>query len=648
MEISPCRGTRPYGGIRTEQENFLLIIDLTTSLATALVCVVIVAHSTKERRTSAMRWIRAGVLVLGLGALGDFFALLAHESRLSFPASMSESILWSILSTIGVTQFLRGRRGPSRTERITTLFAALSSSFGLVWLIGLGTIVRKDGVGSADRVLSTIVLFGIALQIAIIVVTLKRTEHASLPGFSTFAGGSLTISVAHAMSAFDHIGIVSISRALTGLFSVAGTIGLGVSLWITNSKRPVRSRSFLVTPLFYAPATIAVVISILKYADTVDEYVFGLTSMVQFAMLIGQTTSHRSAARRTQVALERRVTQRTHELQQANQLVNRAFEFTADGIIALDPEKSILFMNPASRRMLGDTGHVLEMIRTKLLIGETCFDLIDEMTSPPGTIRVIGARLDSPTVSWVLTLRDVTEEMGLLRMKTRMLTAVSHEIRTPLTSLHGSLALLDSGTFAVLPPEAEKLVSIARTSSDRLLRLVNEYLDFERLNSRKPETLTLRIDDLAAVVEEVGRLMGPLAANRMIRLVLDADRVEVPMARDQIVQVLSNLVHNAIKFSSPDCIISVEARRSEEGVTVSVLDRGRGLRPTELERIFEPFFQSSVTENLGGTGMGLSICHSIVSKHGGRIWAEVREGGGAAFRFSLPAVGKTLIDRLAS
>ena len=646
--IFDCADIRPYGGFPIGQEDPVLIVDVVTSLVTALICGLIVAQATKERKTTAMRWIRVGVAILCLGALGEAITLIAISTHLSFEITMCEALLWSFLSTIGVGHFVRHRRRPSRAERVTTAFAALSSSFGFVWLIGLGAIVRRQDVGALERSVATLVLLGIVVQITVIVVTLKRTEHAALPGFSTFAGGSLTISFTHAMIAFDDLGIVSASRTLTGVFCLIGVSGLAISLWITNTKRPVRTPRFTVAPLFYAPATIAVGLSIVKYADTVDEYVFGFTSMTLFAMLIGQTASHRSAARRTQAALEKRVVQRTHELEQANQLVNRAVEFTADGIVALDPAQSVLFMNPASRRILGESGRVLDLVRARLLQGETCFDLLDETTSPPRTIRVIGTCLDFSNVSWVLTLRDVTEDMGILRMKTRMLTAVSHEIRTPLTSLHGSLALLDSGAIEGLSPHASHLVTIARTSSDRLLRLVNEYLDFERLNARDVKTSPTVPHDLSGVVEEVANLMQPLAASRMIRLSHRVDSIDVPMARDQIVQVLSNLVHNAIKFSPPDCIITIETQRSEKGVTVSVLDRGPGLREEELEGIFEPFFQSSLTEHAGGTGMGLSICRSIVTKHGGHIWAEKRDGGGAAFRFSLPVSDAALVDRIAS
>ena len=626
----------------------MLIVDVVTNLVTALVCGFIVTQATKERNTAAMRWIRAGALAVGLGALVEVCFLIATGSPFPFVASMTEGLLWSVLSTVGVCQFLRNRRRPSLSERLTTVCAAVSSSFGFIWLIGLGAITRRQDVGTLERSLTTLMLLGIVVQITVIVVALKRTEHASLPGFSTFAGASLTISFTDAMTAFDDLGFVSSPRSVTGFFSLLGVVGLAVSLKITNTKRPARTPRFSAAPLFYAPATIAVGLSVVKYADTVDEYVFGFTSMTLFAMLIGQTASHRSSARRTQAALERRVAQRTHELEQANQLVNRAVEFTADGIIALDPSQSVLFMNPASQRILGDTERVLDMVRARLLQGETCFDLLDEAASPPRTIRVIGTCLDFSSVSWVLTLRDVTEEIGLLRMKTRMLTAVSHEIRTPLTALHGSLSLLDSGSIDGLPPDASRLVRIARTSSDRLLRLVNEYLDFERLNAREGSHPPVHLHDLAGVVNEVENLMTPLAAGRMIRLSHDVESFDVPMARDQIVQVLTNLVHNAIKFSAPDCIITIEVHRSNNDVIVSVLDRGQGLREEELEGIFEPFFQSSLTEHSGGTGMGLAICRSIITKHGGRIWAERRDGGGAAFRFTLPVGEPSLIDRIAS
>lgn len=634
--------------LRASEEVNVLIVGIIESCVTALICGFIALRASHDTQAVALRWVRIGLFVLGLGAAGDAVSQIVTNSQLPFAATVTEALLWSLLSTIGVGLYLRHRRRPSFWVRLTTAFAALSSSFGFVWLIALGFVVQDADMSTFDRVASSVMMSGVVVQLAMIVVTLKRTEYGALPGFTAFAGGSLTVSFAHAAASFDQLGIISVPQGLVELFILIGVTGVGISIRIAVNRRPNRASRLSIASFFYAPALVAIVLSIGRYADTTDEYVFGFTSLILFGMLIGQTAGYRSSARRTQAALERRVAQRTYELEQAGLVTSRAVEFTADGIIALDLDQSILFMNPASRRILTDADTMLNMIRARLEQGERAFDLTDGSTTPTRTIRVIGTRLGFSNVSWILTLRDVTEEEGLILLKTRMLTAVSHEIRTPLTSLHGSLALLDSGVVDDLPADAVQLLSIARTSSDRLLRLVNEYLNFERLNTRRPEPIQLQTDDLRLVVEEVVHLMKPLASTHMIRLVHEVESIPLPMVRDQIVQILSNLVHNAIKFSPPDCIINIEATQCDDSVVVSVLDRGQGLRANEVERIFEPFYTSSLTESSGGTGMGLAICRSIVAKHGGQIWAEIRDGGGAVFRFTLPVGEASTIQRLAS
>ncbi|MEY3340308.1 MAG: hypothetical protein RLZZ269_219, partial [Actinomycetota bacterium] len=256
----------------------MLIVDVVSSFVTALICGIIVANAAKERKTSAMRWIRAGVLVLGLDAFGDFTWLAVSGSRLPFAASMIGAILWSLLSTAGVVQILRHRRRPSLAERVTTTLAALSSSFGFIWLIGLGTIVQSEDVGPLNRGLVTIALLSVVVQITSIIVSVKRTEQVALPGFSSFAAGSLTISFTYVMTAFDHLGITASVRIPVELFGLVGVAGLGASLWGINAKKPARSQRYTMAPLFFLPAIITVALSIVKYAETTDEYVFGFTS----------------------------------------------------------------------------------------------------------------------------------------------------------------------------------------------------------------------------------------------------------------------------------------------------------------------------------------------------------------------------------
>ena len=302
--------------------------------------------------------------------------------------------------------------------------------------------------------------------------------------------------------------------------------------------------------------------------------------------------------------------------------------------------------NPAARRLLRlDTSRIQEWL--PFLPQEPgSRNLTVDRDGETRTLQVTVAALSEASPGRVLTVRDITEEISVIQMKSRVLTIVSHEIRTPLTSLHGSLTLMDSGVVGDMNSDARTLVSIAQTSSERLMRLVNEYLDFERLNARSLKVGEFVDVDIAGVVDEAVRLMQPLAVNRMVRITHESAPIVVPMIRDRIVQVLSNLINNAVKFSGCDCIVHVEVDTTPDEVVVSVRDCGPGLNTSDIDRVFEPFFQSD--DSAPGSGMGLAICRSIIAQHRGQIWAENLSSGGAAFHFTLPMSGVSLETSLAS
>lgn len=234
--------------------------------------------------------------------------------------------------------------------------------------------------------------------------------------------------------------------------------------------------------------------------------------------------------------------------------------------------------------------------------------------------------------------RDITRQREVDRMKDEFLSVVSHELRTPLTAVRGSLGLLASGKMGKLEERGQRMIEIAEQNSDRLVRLVNDILDLEKIESGKEEMQREEVE-LARLVGEVLDSMQPLAESAGVKLdAAAAARVRVVADPDRILQVLTNLVSNAVKFSSPGGTVSVRVAARRYDVLVSVRDEGRGIPSDKLEAVFERFQQvdSSDARQKGGTGLGLPIARSIVQLHGGRLWAESELGKGSTFSFTLP------------
>ena len=236
------------------------------------------------------------------------------------------------------------------------------------------------------------------------------------------------------------------------------------------------------------------------------------------------------------------------------------------------------------------------------------------------------------------TIRDVSERHAAERAKDEFISVVGHELRTPLTSIHGALGLLRTGLLGELNPRGQQMVDIAAHNTNRLVRLINDILDIERLNSGEV-ALELQACDVAVLAERSMEVMRSMADGAGVRLTLDARPAVHSVDPDRIEQTMTNLLSNAIKFSPAGAEVRLLVRSDAAGLSIQVRDQGRGIPAEDLERIFDRFQQvdGSDAREKGGTGLGLAICRTIAEQHGGRIWAESGPAGGATLTLMLPA-----------
>lgn len=357
----------------------------------------------------------------------------------------------------------------------------------------------------------------------------------------------------------------------------------------------------------------------------------------------------------------KRVEEALERIRHHNELILNS---AGEGICGLDEQGNTTFINRAAAQMLGYSIAELHGKPFRIILNsnwapiyaalkdgsvhhatDAVFWRKDGSTFPVDYISTPIIEQDK-IVGAVVTFNDISDRYRVERMKNEFISVVSHELRTPLTSIRGAMGLLAAGVLNNNPEKAQKMLDIAVANTDRLIRLINDILDLERMKSGQ---ITMRQQnfDLAELMVQASDTMRALAEKEGITLVVEPLSVQVWGDSDRIFQVLTNLLSNAIKFSERGTSVWFNASiqqdpicpgKTRKTLIIRVQDQGRGIPADKLETIFGRFQQvdSSDSRKKGGTGLGLAICRSIMDYHRGQIWAESQPGQGSCFYVSLP------------
>ena len=342
------------------------------------------------------------------------------------------------------------------------------------------------------------------------------------------------------------------------------------------------------------------------------------------------------------------------------------FENAKDGMLTINPSGGIETINPSAAKLYGyepaellrrDVGVLFEVAPDRGEIEGFLGRLQARRGNDHGRVQEFWSRRKDGTVfladvavspvpladglRYVAVIRDATARKQIEQMKSEFVSTVSHELRTPLTSIAGSLGLLAGGAAGDLPDRAKRLVTIAYDNCQRLVRLINDILDVEKIESGKM-AFALQPVPLQPLIETTVQSNAAFADSHHVSVTVERVPADVVVLADpdRLVQIITNLLSNAIKFSPQGGTVTISVRHLDRRHRISVADQGPGIPEEFRERIFGKFAQadSSDTRQKGGTGLGLSIVREIVTRLGGEVGFADREGGGTVFHVDLPSV----------
>jgi PAS domain S-box-containing protein len=366
------------------------------------------------------------------------------------------------------------------------------------------------------------------------------------------------------------------------------------------------------------------------------------------------------------VAISRDITDRKlaeREIREARDFLENIFKTAVDGIVITNPRGYITMINEAIEEILGYSGEELKGMHVSQLNpylydeGYPQFP-VDKMFQDrtikafemfwkgkhgeaiPLELNVTYLKdKEGEMIGGVIGARDIRERKRLEELKNDFISNISHELRTPLTSIKGSIDNLLDGIAGELNGPQKEYLTIVNEESNRLVRLINDLLDLNKLEARKVKVFPEKIEYFSLVAQVIYNLKD-LASEKGLTLAMktSATEIQVTADRDQINQVLVNLINNGIKFTERGGIKVIVEEYKDQSIITRIKDTGMGFSEDELNKVFDKFYQinkSSKVKNRG-SGLGLVISKNLIELHGGKIWAESEEGKGSEFCFTLP------------
>ncbi len=326
---------------------------------------------------------------------------------------------------------------------------------------------------------------------------------------------------------------------------------------------------------------------------------------------------------------------------------SRVLETIADGVVLLDKDENVVLWNTAAAAITGlPADEVVSRPAREVLPGyEGNISLVD-VGGRPQTVPVeIDGRelwLSFSAVRFeegvVFAFRDLTEERAIERLRSDFVATVSHELRTPLAAIYGAAVTLRRPDLQLESAMRDRLLGVVADESQRLAQIVNDVLLASHLDSGQLQSKIEHVDPAKVTehVVEVARTHLPSG----VTIEVEAPKSVPPVAADeqQLVQVLANLLENAVKYSPEGGPVKVKLARASHAVRWSIADRGLGIPASERRRIFEKFYRldPNMTRGIGGTGLGLYICRELVHRLDGRIWVEPNGRKGSTFVVEIP------------
>jgi len=332
------------------------------------------------------------------------------------------------------------------------------------------------------------------------------------------------------------------------------------------------------------------------------------------------------------------------------------FENARDVLCWTDKTRHFIGANDAVQKVLGHEVKDLLGCRVEEFIGynerRNAIDAfsrsIHEDYLPPVEMTVRRKNGGSVDTSWLIkyspeedaifcVVRDISERKAAEKLRKEVLQMVNHDLRSPLSTIHVIYSVLKSGVGCSLNEKGEHQLAVANASINRMLRLINDLLDIEKLEAG---LLKLECEnvDVALVVEQSVQSVFLVAQQKHVQVLTECPHLIAFADKDRLVQILMNLLSNAIKFSPAGSTITVFGRQLGEEIELNVVDEGRGIPQSMKAAIFERFSQVQTSDATvkGGSGLGLAICKALVELHRGRIGVESEEGKGSRFYFTLP------------